>query len=131
MKIEYTVVAGFANCYLTISDTLYTESENAQEELRAHLQNTYFSHFKTDMTIFNVVKWEEKETLITPYVLALTASELFDLLKLTRQQLHYYVKIGTIRKVYNPENPKQFRYDKADAEALYVKLKAKYIKHTM
>lgn len=131
MKIEYTVIAGFATCYLTISDTLYTESENAQEELKAYIQNTYFSHLKTDMTIFNVVKWEEKETLITPYVLALTASEICDMLTLTRQQLHYYVKIGKIRKTFNPENPKQFRYDKADAEALYVKLKPKYDKHAM
>ena len=131
MKIEYTVVAGFATCYLTISDTLYTESENAQEELKASIQNTYFAHLKTDMTIFNVVKWEEKETLITPYVLALTAKEICTMLTLTKQQLHYYVKIGKIRKVFNPENPKQFRYDKADAEALYVKLKPKYDKHAM
>jgi DNA-binding transcriptional MerR regulator len=54
------------------------------------------------------------------------AKEVCDLLKLTRQQLHYYVKTGTIRKEYNPENNKQFRYNRLDVQVLQKKLEKKY-----
>jgi hypothetical protein len=132
MKITYTVIAGFPNCYLTLSDELISTSEDPKAELEDYINKTYFAHHRASkLPVFDVQQWDVDADFVDEYAEALTAGELFDLLKLTRQQLHYYVKIGTIRKVYNPEKPKQFKYNKNDAEALYVKLKAKYIKHTM
>lgn len=57
---------------------------------------------------------------------ALPAKEVCDTLKLTKQQLHYYVKTGQIRKEFNPENPKQFKYNRTDVYILQKKLEKKY-----
>ena len=57
---------------------------------------------------------------------ALSASEVCSWLKLTRQQLHYYVKTGAVRKEYNPENNKQFKYNYIDVYILQKKLEKKY-----
>ena len=56
----------------------------------------------------------------------MSAKEVCDTLKLTRQQLHYYVKTGQLRKEYNPENGKQFKYNRLDAQVLQKKLEKKY-----
>lgn len=60
------------------------------------------------------------------YTDAMSAKEVCDLLKLTRQQLHYYVKVGQIRKEYNPDNKQQFRYNRLDVYILQKKLAKKY-----
>ncbi len=60
------------------------------------------------------------------YLNALPAKEVCDLLKLTKQQLHYYVKTGQIRKELNPENSKQFKYNRTDVYVLQKKLEKKY-----
>lgn len=57
---------------------------------------------------------------------AMSAKEVCDTLKLTRQQLHYYVKSGQLRKEFNPENGKQFKYNRLDAQVLQKKLEKKY-----
>ena len=57
---------------------------------------------------------------------AMSAKEVCDTLKLTRQQLHYYVKSGQLRKEFNPENRKQFKYNRLDAQVLQKKLEKKY-----
>jgi hypothetical protein len=60
------------------------------------------------------------------YLNALSAKEVCDLLKLTKQQLHYYVKTEQIKKEFNPENPKQFKYNRTDVYVLQKKLEKKY-----
>jgi hypothetical protein len=60
------------------------------------------------------------------YLNAMSAKEVCDLLKLTKQQLHYYVKTGQIKKEFNPENPKQFKYNRTDVYVLQKKLEKKY-----
>jgi hypothetical protein len=64
------------------------------------------------------------------YTDAMSAKEVCDLLKLTRQQLHYYVKVGQIKKEYNPENPKQFKYNRTDVYVLQKKLEKKYDRYS-
>jgi len=60
------------------------------------------------------------------YLNALSAKEVCDLLKLTKQQLHYYVKTGQIKKEFNPEKSKQFKYNRTDVYVLQKKLEKKY-----
>jgi hypothetical protein len=60
------------------------------------------------------------------YLNAFTAHKVCDLLNLTKQQLHYYVKTGQIKKEFNPENPKQFKYNRTDVYVLQKKLEKKY-----
>jgi DNA-binding transcriptional MerR regulator len=60
----------------------------------------------------------------------MSAKEVCDALKLTRQQLHYYVKTEQIRKEYNPENPAQFKYNRTDVYALQKKLEKKYDRYS-
>ena len=57
---------------------------------------------------------------------AFTARAACELLNITKQQLHYYVKTGQIRKEYNPEKPKQFKYNWTDIRTLKKKLDKKY-----
>ena len=59
------------------------------------------------------------------YADAYTANEVFSKLKLTRQQLHYYVSTGKIKKVFNKKG--QFRYNRTDVDKLNIKLKDKYL----
>jgi hypothetical protein len=60
------------------------------------------------------------------YTNAMSAKEVCDRLKLTRQQLHYYVKAGQIRKEYNPDKQNSFKYNCIDVYVLQKKLEKKY-----
>ena len=62
------------------------------------------------------------------YADALPAKEVCELLKLTRQQLHYYVKTGAIKKEFNPDKPNSFKYNWVDVYVLQKKLEKKYEK---
>lgn len=100
------------------------------------ISKLYFSHKLGGIPIKYIIPiWEPSnwKLIYDPavrtsfhYLNALSAKEVFDLLKLTRQQLHYYVKAGQIRKEYNPENPKQFKYNSTDVYILQKKLEKKY-----
>jgi hypothetical protein len=60
------------------------------------------------------------------YETAHTATEVMKLLNITRQQLHYYVKTGQIRKEFSKAEPKKFRYNDTDVQVLAIKLGKKY-----
>ena len=49
---------------------------------------------------------------------AMTAKEVFDFLGINKQQLHYYVKTGKIKREYN-NDATELRYNKADVYKLY------------
>ncbi len=97
------------------------------------ISKLYFSHLlggKYIIPVWEPSNWRliydpEKRSSVH-YLNALPAKEVCDALKLTRQQLHYYVKSGQIRKEFNPENPKQFKYNRTDAYVLQKKLEKKY-----
>lgn len=96
----------------------------------------YFSHMLGGTPIKHIVPiWEPSNWRLVyepgvrtsfHYINAMLAKEVCDTLKLTRQQLHYYVKTGQIRKEYNPDNNKQFKYNSIDVYALQKKLEKKY-----
>ena len=48
----------------------------------------------------------------------MTAKEVFDFLGINKQQLHYYVKTGKIKREYN-NDATELRYNKADVYKLY------------
>jgi hypothetical protein len=98
-----------------------------------YLSGTFFEHvLKNDeeIPIWEPSNWRLEYDPNTRssfyYEDAMSAKEVCDALKLTRQQLHYYVKSGQIRKEFNPENPKQFKYNRLDAQVLQKKLEKKY-----
>ena len=74
--------------------------------------------------LFDIYEPEKRSAQF--YLNALPAAEVMKLLKLTKQQLHYYVKVGQLRKEFNPENPKQFKYNRTDVFVLQKKLDKKY-----
>ena len=49
------------------------------------------------------------------------------MLKINKQQLHYYVKTGQIRKEFNNEG--KFKYNRVDVYVLNRKLQKKYDKY--
>ncbi|MCI6704019.1 MAG: helix-turn-helix domain-containing protein [Erysipelotrichaceae bacterium] len=75
---------------------------------------------------FRIV-YDESERSDTFYLNALTPKEVCDMLKINKQQLHYYVKTGQIRKEYNSEG--KFKYNRVDVYVLNRKLQKKYDKH--
>lgn len=112
------------------------ELTNIYEASVLNISKLYFSHLlgglplKNTIPIWQPSNWRlvyepEKRSSIY-YLNALSAKEVCDTLKLTRQQLHYYVKAGQIRKEFNPENPKQFKYNSTDIYILQKKLEKKY-----
>jgi len=64
------------------------------------------------------------------YLSSLSSKEVCEMLKISRQQLHYYVKNEMIRKVINPDNPTTFKYDRGDVYILRTKLNEKYKKYS-
>ncbi len=134
-------------------DEFYKEYCNNIEGLIEYLKNTghleaqyedsvlsisklYFSHMLGGLPIKHFVPvWEPSNwrLVFNPeerssfyYLNAMSAKEVCDLLKLTKQQLHYYVKTGQIKKELNPENKKQFKYNRTDVLVLQKKLVKKY-----
>ena len=112
-------------------ETLYSDSVLTISKL-------FFSHMLGGNPIKHFVPvWEpsnwrleiDDERSSIHYLNALSAKEVCDRLRLTKQQLHYYVKTGQIRKELNPENPKQFKYNRTDVEILQKKLEKKYDKY--
>jgi hypothetical protein len=97
------------------------------------ISKLYFSHLLGSKYIVPIWEPSNWRLVYDPavrtsvhYLNALPAKEVCDTLKLTRQQLHYYVKAGQIRKEFNPENPKQFKYNRTDVYVLQKKLEKKY-----
>jgi len=100
------------------------------------ISKLYFSHMLGGIPLKHIVPvWEPSnwKLIYDPtvrasfhYLNALPAKEVCDTLKFTRQQLHYYVKSGQIRKEFNPENPTQFKYNRTDVYVLQKKLEKKY-----
>ena len=104
-----------------------------KEDSMTYVAGCFFAH---------MLKWDEDVPVWEPsnwrleydptsrssffYIDGMSAREVCELLKLTRQQLHYYVKTGAIKKEYNPENPKQFKYNRTDIFVLQKKLDKKY-----
>lgn len=115
--------------------------EMLESDSRLYFSKLYFSHLLGGTPIKYVVPvWEPSNWRLEYdpntkssfcYDNAMSAKEVCDLLKLTRQQLHYYVKTGTIRKEYNPENNKQFRYNSLDVQVLQKKLEKKYARFSI
>lgn len=75
---------------------------------------------------FRIV-YNKDERSETFYLNALTPKEVCDMLKINKQQLHYYVKTGQIRKEYNSEG--KFKYNRTDVYVLNRKLQKKYDKY--
>lgn len=110
--------------------------EMLESDSRLYFSKLYFSHLLGGTPIKYVVPvWEPSNwrleydpTTRSSYYYedACSAKEVCDLLKLTRQQLHYYVKTGAIRKEFNPDNNKQFKYNRLDVQVLQKKLEKKY-----
>jgi hypothetical protein len=73
------------------------------------------------------IVYEESERSETFYLNALTPKEVCDMLKINKQQLHYYVKTGQIRKEFNSEG--KFKYNRTDVYVLNRKLQKKYAKY--
>lgn len=100
------------------------------------ISKVFFSHMLGGTPIKNIIPvWEPSNFRLVfepkirsdwHYLNALSAADVCDLLNLTRQQLHYYVKTGVIKKEFNPKNSKQFKYNSTDVYVLQKKLEKKY-----
>jgi hypothetical protein len=113
----------------------YGWGELWEESTRLDYTKLFFSHLVGNPLTCVAGVWEPSRVRLVYdpntrtsyyYLNALPAKEVCDLLKLTKQQLHYYVKTGQIRKEFNPENPKQFKYNRTDVYTLQKKLEKKY-----
>jgi hypothetical protein len=113
------------------------EMDMLREDSVLSISKLYFLHLLGDgkrlkhvIPVWEPSNWKLDLDLTTRtsfhYLNAMSAKEVCDLLNLTRQQLHYYVKTGQIRKEVNPENPKQFKYNRTDVYVLQKKLEKKY-----
>lgn len=112
------------------------EMDMLREESILTISKLYFLHhlggnqLKHVIPIWEPSNWKldlDPSTRTSFYYLnAMSAKEVCDLLNLTRQQLHYYVKTDQLRKEVNPENPKQFKYNRTDVYVLQKKLEKKY-----
>lgn len=113
------------------------EMDMLREDSVLTISKLYFMHYLGDgkrlehvIPVWEPSNWKLDLDLATRtsfhYLNAMSAKEVCELLKLTRQQLHYYVKTDQIRKEVNPENPKQFKYNRTDVYVLQKKLDKKY-----
>ena len=110
------------------------ELEKLCEESSVRISKLFFSHMLKpgrqlittwEPSNFRLV-WEPWIKSRTFYLNAMSAADVCSLLNLTRQQLHYYVTTGAIKKEFNPENSKQFKYNRTDVYVLQKKLEKKY-----
>ena len=104
-----------------------------REDSILHYTKTFFSSVTEPGTCCGIwepsnfrLEYDPNSKSSIRYLNAFGAREACDLLNLTKQQLHYYVKTGAIKKEYNPENPKQFKYNRTDVLVLQKKLDKKY-----
>ena len=112
------------------------ELDMLHEDSVLNVSKVFFSHLLGGTPIKNTVPvwepsnfrlvWEPWIKSSCFYLNAMSASDVCNLLNLTRQQLHYYVTTGAIKKEYNPENSKQFKYNRTDVYTLQKKLEKKY-----
>ena len=112
------------------------ELDMLHEDSVLNVSKVFFSHLLGGTPIKNTVPvwepsnfrlvWEPWIKSRTFYLNAMPAADVCSLLNLTRQQLHYYVTTGAIKKEYNPENSKQFKYNRTDVYTLQKKLEKKY-----
>ena len=132
----------FYNVYCNNVEGLLDElKENGEldmlyEDSVLNVSKVFFSHLLGGTPIKNTVPvwepsnwrlvWEPWVKSSCYYLNALSAKQVCAMLKLTRQQLHYYVTTGVIKKEFNPENSKQFKYNRTDVYALQKKLEKKY-----
>jgi hypothetical protein len=138
---EDTEGAFYKQYYNNIPELLEVLNENGEldmlrEDSVLSISKLYFMHLLGGKKLEYVIpvwepsNWRLDLDLTTRtsfhYLNALPAREVCDLLKLTKQQIHYYVKTGQIRKEPNPENPKQFKYNRTDVYVLQKKLEKKY-----
>lgn len=123
------------NAILAVLEDCY-ELAQLYEASVTEISKLYFSHMLGGIPLKYVVPiWEPSNWRLVYepgkrssyyYLKALSAKETMEQLKINRQQLHYYVKTGRVRKEYNPENPKQFKYNELDVYVLQKKLELKY-----
>ena len=107
--------------------------EEEYESSILHYTKTFFSSVTEPGTCCGIwepsnwrLEYDPNSKSSIRYLNAFSAREVCDLLNLTKQQLHYYVKTGQIRKEFNPENPKQFKYNRTDVFVMQKKLDKKY-----
>lgn len=142
-EIEYTQEEDFYNKYKDDTEALLDHLESIghlemlYEDSVLSISKLYFSHMLGGLPLKHFVPvWEPSNWRLVYdpntrssfyYLNAVSAKEVCDALKLSRQQLHYYVKTRQIRKEYNPENKKQFRYNRLDMQVLQKKLENKNV----
>ena len=145
-EIAYIPEEDFYNAYKDNIEGLLTElSDNGimdmiYEDSVLTISKLFFSHMLGGIPLKNTISiWEPSNWRLVYepekrsdyfYTTAISAGEVMAKLKLTRQQLHYYVKAGQIRKEYNPENMKQFKYNSTDVYTLQKKLEKKYDRYS-
>jgi len=107
-----------------------------REDSILHYTKTFFSSVTEPGTCCGIwepsnwrLEYDPNSKSSIRYLNAFSAREACDLLNLTKQQLHYYVKTEAIKKEYNPENPKQFKYNRTDVYVMQKKLDKKYAKY--
>ena len=141
-EIEYIQEEDFYNKYKDDIEALLDHLESIghlemlYEDSVLSISKLYFSHMlgglplKHYVTIWEPSNWrlvyESDKRSTHFYDTALSAGEVMKMLKLTRQQLHYYAKTGQLRKEFNPDNPSQFKYNELDVHVLQKKLEKKY-----
>ena len=142
-EIEYIPEEEFYNTYENDTSGLlrYLEDsgyfEALYEESVLKISKLFFSHMLGGLPLKHFIPiWEPSNWRLvyepevkspSVYANAATAREVCDTLGLSRQQLHYYVKTGQIKKEYNPVDKKQFRYNRLDMQVLQKKLENKNV----
>ena len=109
--------------------------ECLKEESISFISGTFFAHMLSwdgEIPVWEPSNWQLEYDPNTRssfyYDDAMSAHEVCEELKLTRQQLHYYVKTNQIRKEFNPRDKKQFRYNRLDVQVIKQRLSKKYKK---
>ena len=122
MEIYYEVKLVWNKGSMVLHDTVYTDSNNYISELKETVRKTYFSFMPEVHLYWEVLKWDVSFGYNSWYD-ALPAEEIFETYNMTKQQLHYYVKTGQIRKEYDPTGVvKRARYNKNDVLAVYANI---------
>lgn len=115
-----------------LDDTGWADLEYESSVL--DITKTYFLHRCEHKYIVPIwepsnyrIVYNKDERSETFYLNALTPKEVCNMLKINKQQLHYYVKTGQIRKEFNNEG--KFKYNRVDVYVLNRKLQKKYDKY--
>ena len=115
-----------------LDDTGWADLEYESSVL--DITKTYFLHRCEHKYIVPIwepsnyrIVYNKDERSETFYLNALTPKEVCDMLKINKQQLHYYVKTRQIRKEFNSNG--KFKYNRVDVYVLNRKLQKKYDKY--